>query len=315
MQVAVLGLSKMGLAIMNKLLLEGHEVIAWNHAKDVYEQLKMSHSDSLLNQKLALAFSIEGMREKLQRPRVFWLMRPAGQDTEDVISEIVNIAETGDIIIDGGNSYYKDTQKRYDILTPKGFKFMGIGVAGDIRGLDEGFCMMVGGNSDGYEFIKPMLDSLAKPNGGYSYFGQGGAGHFVKSVHNGIEYGMMQSLAEGFGVLEKSQYSLSLPDVAYVWQRGSTLRSFLLDLVANIFVNEPDFIKETGYIETSGDGKWTVESAKEEHVPSDIIAKALEFRQHSQYDSATQATMAAKLVTALRKKFGGHEETTEVKES
>lgn len=308
MQIAILGLNKMGIALMDKLLREGHEVIVWNNTKEIYEQIKMNKSEFLVSGKLIIAFSIEGLREKLARPRTFWLMRTAGQETEDAIAEVANIAEMGDVIIDGGNSYYKDTQKRYDTLTTKGYKFLGIGMVGDIRGLEEGFCMMVGGNSEGYEFIRPVLDSLALPGGAYNFFGQGGAGHFVKMVHNGIEYGMMQSLAEGFGVLEKSQYELDLLNAAYVWQRGSTLRSFLLDLVESVFVDEPGFIKGEGYIETTGDGKWTVEAAKEEHVPAEVIGKALEFRQHSQYDNATKSTLAAKLVASLRRKFGGHEE-------
>lgn len=308
MRVAVLGLEKLGGILLEKILKEGHEVVGWNHSKDIYEQLKVSQSEYLLNQRLSLAFSIEGMREKLSRPRVFWMMRPEGRETEDAVSEIVNIAEQGDIIIDGANANYKDTQRRYDTFIRKGFRYLGIGIAGDKASVEDGFCLMVGGSNDGYEFIQPLLDSLVKPGGGYSYFGPGGAGHFVKMVHIGIEYGIMQSFAEGFGVLGKSPYQLNLVDVAYVWQRGSPLRSFMLDMIESIFVEEPDFLSDEGYIATTGGGKLTVETGREEHVPVEAIAKALEFREHSQYDNAVRSTVAAKLIATLRRRFGGHEE-------
>lgn len=308
MKLAILGINNMGNALVDKLLREGHEVVIWNLTKDIYEQLKVSKSEYLLNQKLTLALSIEGLREKLMEPRVFWLMQSAGKSTEDIIAEVANIAEPGDIIVDGGNANYKDTQRRYEELTQKNLKFLGIGIAGDIRGLDEGFCLMVGGNKDGFEYIRPALDSLVLPGGGYNYFGEGGAGHFVKSVHNGIEYGMMQSLAEGIGVLQKSKYEINVLDAASVWQRGGILRSYLLDLFVNILLEDQELMKNEGLIDTSGDGKWTVEAGKEEHVPVDIIAKALEFREHSQYDKGVQNTLAAKIVAEMRKKFGAHEE-------
>ncbi len=291
---------------MEKFLREGHEVVVWNRSREVLDQLKIEKGDYIVKRKLQISYSIQGLRDLLLKPRVFWLMVPAGEATEDVIDEVVNIAELGDIIIDGGNAHFKDTQRHFDTLTPKGIKFLGIGVSGGVRGLEEGFCIMAGGNKEGYEYICPALDSLVKPEGGHSYFGTGGAGHFIKMVHNGIEYGMMQAIGEGFGVLEKSPYSLNLQDVGNIYQRGSIVRSFLLDMAVNAFKEDPGFINIAGYISATGEAKWTIEQAKAEHVPVDVIAKSLEFRERSQYDKVVQDSFAAKLVAALRKQFGGH---------
>ncbi len=292
---------------MDKLLEGEHEVVAWNRSKDVLDGVKLAKGQYIENQKLKIAYGFESLRDKLLKPRIFWLMLPSGETTEFVISEIEDIAEPGDIVIDGANSNFKDSQRHFEELEKKSIKFLDIGVSGGIHGVKDGFCLMVGGNKDVYDYVKPALDSLVKPEGGHNYFGTAGAGHFVKMVHNGIEYGMMQALAEGFGVLEKSPYSLNLIDVGAIWQRGSIIRSFLLDMAVNAFVTEPDFVGIEGYIDATGEGKWTVEQAEKEHVPVDAIKKAYEFRMRSQYDKAVQDTLAAKLVAALRKQFGGHE--------
>lgn len=307
MQIGILGLGKMGSRLLEKFLREGHEVAAWNRSRDVLERLKIDKGDYVVNGKLRISFGFEGLRDALLKPRIFWLMLPAGEATENIINEIINIAEPGDIVIDGGNANFKDTQRRFDALAPKGIKFLGIGVSGGVRGLEDGFCLMAGGNRDGYEYLRPALDSLVKPGGGYNYFGTGGAGHFIKMVHNGIEYGMMQALGEGFGVLEKSPYSLNLLDVGNIYQRGSIVRSFLLDMAVNAFREDPNFINIEGYISATGEAKWTIEQAREEHVPVDVIAKSLEFRERSQYDKAVRDSFAAKLVAALRNQFGGHD--------
>lgn len=307
MQIGILGLGKMGSRLMEKFLLEGHEVVAWNRSREVLDKLKIDKGEYIVKGKLKISYSVEGLPETLMKPRVFWSMLPAGEATENIINEIINIAEPGDIIIDGGNAHFKDTQRRFDTLTQKGIKFLGIGVSGGVRGLEDGFCIMAGGNKDGYDYICPALESLAKPAGGYNYVGTGGAGHFVKMVHNGIEYGMMQALGEGFGVLEKSPYSLNLLDVGYIYQRGSIIRSFLLDMAVNAFVQDPGFVNIDGLISATGEAKWTVEQAKAEHVPVDVIEKSLEFRERSQFDKAVRETFAAKLVAALRNQFGGHE--------
>lgn len=308
MQIGILGLGKMGSRVMDKVLSGGHEVVAWNRAKDVIEKIKISNSDSMLNGKLKFSFSIEGLHESLMKPRVFWIMPSTPEETGDIISQVTEIIEPGDIIIDASDSSYKDTQKHYDELTAKGVKFLGIGVIGGILGVEAGFCLTIGGNKDGYEYLKPVLDSLALPEGGHNYFGPGGAGHFVRMVHNGIEYGMMQSLGEGFGVLQKSDYGINLLDAGAVWQRGSILRSFLLDMAVNTIVSDQDFVNRDGFIETSGETQRMVEAAASERVPVDAIAKSLDFRMRSQYDKATQGTFAAKLVAALRHQFSGHED-------
>lgn len=307
MQLAILGLGKMGGRLAEKILQGRHEVVVWNRSKDVVEQYKMKMGDYVVSQKLQVSHSIEGLIDKLLKPRVFWLMLPAGEATDDILSEIKEIAEPGDIVVDGGNANFKDTQKRYEELNNKGIKFLGIGVSGGVHALESGFCMMVGGHKDAYEYLKPVFDSLVAPEGGYNYFGEGGAGHFIKMVHNGIEYGMMQSIAEGFGVLAKSPYQLNLTDVGYIYQRGSIIRSFLLDMAVNAFVNDPDFINTEGFIDATGEGKWTVEQAAEEHVPAYAIKSALDFRSRTQYDKGARETFAAKLVAALRNQFGGHE--------
>lgn len=305
MQIGLLGLGKMGRGIMEKLLREGHEVVAWNRSKEIVEQIKIEKSDYVVSGKLKLSFSIEGMRESLANPRVFWLMLPAGEATDTILSEIASMTEPGDIIVDGGNSNYKDTDRRYKELTPKGIKYLGIGVSGGIHGLDDGFCIMAGGNKDGYDYIQPALESLSKPGAGYNYFGEGGAGHFVKMVHNGIEYGMMQALAEGFGVLARSEYNLNLLDVGIIYQQGSIVRSFLTDMAVNA-LQDPEFTKIEGVIASTGEGKWTVEAGKEFKVPVNVIEESLKFRDKSQYDKAVQNTFAAKMVAALRNQFGGH---------
>jgi 6-phosphogluconate dehydrogenase len=307
MQIAVLGLGKMGGRIAEKLLQEGHEVVAWNRSREVLDKFKVGKEDYVDRGKLRIADEIQGLREMLSKPRVFWLMLPAGEATEGMLSQVANIVEPGDIVVDGGNANFKDTQRHYEELSERGLKFLGIGVSGGIHGLEDGFCLMAGGERQGYEYLRPVFDGLVKPGGAHGYFGTGGAGHFVKMVHNGIEYGMMQAMGEGFGVMAKSPYGLNLVDVGEVWQRGSIVRSFLLDMAVSALSEEKDLAKIDGVIAASGEGKWTVEAGNELGVPVDVIAKSLEFRERSQKEGAVSGSFAAKLVAALRKQFGGHE--------
>ncbi len=318
MQIAVLGLGKMGGRIVEKLLQEGHEVVVWNRSRETLDRLKVERQDYVANGKLRIADGVGELGEMLSSPafapegatagnaRVFWLMLPAGDATEAILSEVEAIAEPGDIVVDGGNANFKDTQRRYEELSGKGIKFLGIGVSGGIRGLTDGFCLMAGGEAHGYEYLRPVLDSLVKPSGGHGYFGTGGAGHFVKMVHNGIEYGMMQAIGEGFGVLEKSRYGLNLVDVGEVWQKGSIVRSFLMGLAVDALNEDKGLKTIDGVIAASGEGKWTVEAGKELNVPVDVIEKSLEFRERSQKEIGVYDSFAAKLVAALRKQFGGH---------
>jgi 6-phosphogluconate dehydrogenase len=310
MQIALLGYGKMGKRLAEKLMNEGHEVVVWNRSKEPLEALRVEKAEFIINGKLKIAHSIEELRDIVRKPRVIWSMLPAGEPTQTIMTEIAAIVEAGDVVIDGGNSHFKDTEKLFADFSAKNVKFLGVGTSGGIHGTENGFCFMIGGHQDAYEYIRPALDSLSKPYGGHGYFGSGGAGHFVKMVHNGIEYGMMQSLGEGFGVLTKSPYQLDLVAIGSVWQQGSIVRSFLLDCALSGLSSDPALASQSGYISATGEAKWTVEQGKDEHVPIDVIEKSLDFRNRSQYDKVVQETFAAKLVAAIRKEFGGHEVKT-----
>ncbi|MGI8420106.1 MAG: phosphogluconate dehydrogenase (NAD(+)-dependent, decarboxylating) [Candidatus Levyibacteriota bacterium] len=308
MQIAILGLGKMGSDLAQKLLAGGHHVLVWNRSRDTLEQFRNEHSEYIVKQQLEITHSLEDLRDKLQPPRVIWLMLPSGDPTERILSEIKDgIAEHGDIIIDGGNSNYKDTERRSKECKALSLQYLGIGVSGGVHGLENGYPMMVGGDKLAYDYISAILDTLAKPNGGHTYFGEGGAGHFVKMVHNGVEYGMMQAIAEGIGVLAKSPYRFSLVSVGNNWQRGSIVSSFLMWAAISALIKDPTLAQFDGYIDAKGEGEWTVQAAKELDVPIPVIEKSLEFRKRSQYDKGIQETFVAKMVAALRHEFGGHE--------
>lgn len=315
MQIGVLGLGKMGKLIAEKLMTDNHEVVVWNRTKDVLDQYKLEKPEFIVNQKLAISHSIGELRDTLLKPRVFWLMLPAGEATENALKEVSEIVEAGDIVIDGGNANYKDTERRFSEFKAKNVRFLGIGVSGGVHARENGCCLMAGGDKDAYDYIKPLLDSLAKPNGTHMYFGNGGAGHFVKMVHNGVEYGMMQAFAEGFGVLAKSDYNLNFVNVGNTWQRGSIVASFLLQMAIDALSKDPTLTQFNGIVGENGEAKWTVETAKEKHLPVPVIEQSLEFRRKSQYDKAVQETFAAKLLSAIRKEFGGHQEQTQAQSS
>lgn len=285
-----------------KLLQEDHGVVAWNRSSAPVEELKKNYERA----ELVVAGSVEDLVNKLTPPRVIWLMLPAGEPTDTVLSQVGTFVEGGDVLIDGGNAYYKDTQRRFEEFEGRGIRYLGIGVSGGVVAFETGYPLMVGGNRSAYEHIRPVLTSLAKPSGGYDYFGVGGAGHFVKMVHNGIEYGIMQSLGEGFGVLEKSPYNLDLLKVAQLWQKGTLVSGFMLDRTVDALTPDPTLSNVVGVIEESGEARWTVEQAKEEGVEVEIIERSLEFRRRSQKDPEVQKSFAAKLVAALRAAFGGH---------
>jgi 6-phosphogluconate dehydrogenase len=279
----------------------------WNRTEEAILNIKNQISKiKYKDQNFKTSKTIEELIKKLDKQRVVWIMVTAGSATQDVLDEVSKCVDKGDIIIDGGNSYYKDTQRRYEELKTKDIKFLGIGVSGGIIAVKEGYPLMVGGDKSAYEFIKPILDSLSVPNGGYDYFGEGGAGHFVKMVHNGIEYGMMQSIGEGFGVLDKAPYKLDLLKIAKLWQRGALVSGFMLDRVVEVLSQDQKLSNIVGVIEESGEAKWTIDQAKEEGVPIEIIEKSLEFRRKSQKEPALQNSFAAKMIAALRNAFGGH---------
>ena len=294
-----------------KLLSVGHEVVVWNRTEATVENfknqiLKIKISD----QNLKITKSIEDLVHNLDQPRIVWSMLPAGDVTEQILmgpKGIADLVEEGDLVVDGANSYFEDTQRRFEYFEKKGILFLGIGVSGGVIGAKVGYPIMVGGNKDAYEQIKPILDSLAEPNGGHEYFGEGGAGHFVKMVHNGIEYGYMQAIGEGFGVMEAAPYEFDLLKVANLYRRGTLVSGFMMDRTAEVLEDDPKLEKIEGYIEATGEGEWAINQAKKENVPIEIIEKSLEFRIKSREDSHVAASFAARMVAALRNVFGGHE--------
>ena len=306
----------MGSRMVIKLLGEGHEVVVWNRTREkislLCHRLRQGFEgqegfEGQANFKLRVAETIEDLVKQLDKPRIVWLMLPAGEATEEILGKVEKYVDADDVIIDGGNAHWPDTQRRYEHFSKKGVRFLGIGVSGGIIAAREGYPLMVGGDRSAYDQIKPILDSLAKPKGGHEYFGQGGAGHFVKMVHNGIEYGIMQSIGEGFGGLEKSPYNLDLVKVAKLYQKGTLVSGFMMQRTIEALKNDPKLASIEGYIEESGEGRWTVETAKRLKVPIGIIEKSLEFRTQSRKDKKVSGSFAARLVAALRQAFGGHE--------
>jgi len=304
MHLAFLGLGKMGSRMAKKLVMMGHTVVAWNRSQQPLLDVQTAVSNAT---NLILASSIQEAIGRLPSPKIVWLMLPAGKATESILTEVISSVSPSDIVIDGGNSYYKDTQRRFTLLANKGIRFLGIGVSGGIIAAKEGYPLMVGGDKNAYEEVTPLLDDLAKPHGGHAYFGTGGAGHFVKMVHNGIEYGMMQAIGEGFDVLAKSCYPFDLLQVARLWQKGTIVSSFLIDRAKDALEKNGTLSDIEGIIAASGEADWTVEAAKEEHVRIPIIEGSLTYRKLSQTDAHIQHSFTAKMVSALRHEFGGHE--------
>ena len=300
MQLVFLGLGKMGYRMAEKLARDGHDLIVWNRTQEVAETFKTENGNA------EIASSVEEAIGKMDGQKIVWLMLPAGEATDQIVTEVQRHIGAEDILVDGGNSFYKDTERRYLDLTAKGIKFLGIGVSGGIVAEKEGYPMMVGGDESAYETIIPLLDSLAKPRGGHEYFGIGGAGHFVKMVHNGIEYGMMQAIGEGFGVLEKAPYKFDLLKVAKLWQHGTIVDSFLNDRAKDALEKDGKLSDIIGEIDATGEGEWTINQAKEEGVPVENIEQSLDFRRRSKIDPAIRDSFAAKMVAALRREFGGH---------
>lgn len=299
MKIGFIGLGKMGSRMAAKLIEDGHEVVAWNRSKDVLDEFKTENPTS------EIASSIEDLISKLDKPRVIWIM-VSHQAVDEVLAELKSFVSSGDIVIDGGNSFFKDTDRRFSDFEKSEVHYLGIGTSGGLIAASEGYPMMVGGSLEGYEIIRPILDSLAKPNGGHEYFGNGGAGHFVKMVHNGVEYGMMQALGEGFDVLSKSDFKFDLHKVSNLWTKGTIVSGFLVDRLSEMFEKEKYLESFKGPIAASGEGEWTVNTAKEEGLDVEIIDESLEYRKKSQNDLNIQNSMTARVINALRHAFGGH---------
>ncbi len=295
MQIAMIGLGRMGMNMAKRLLLGGHEVVAFNRTP--------TKTDQLVKEGAIGAYSISEVVDKLSHPRVTWIMLPAGSTVDEHINQFKEILSPDDIVIDGGNTYYKDDIRRGDQLAKSGIKFMDAGVSGGIWGLKKGYCLMIGGDKETYQYLEPIFKTLA-PAKGYLFCGGVGAGHFVKMVHNGLEYGMMQAYGEGFDILEASPYgeSLDYAAVSHLWNQGSVVRSWLLELMESAFAKEPNLSDIRGYVEDSGEGRWTIQQAIETGVSAPVIALSLMRRFRSQ----VQDSFSDKVVAALRREFGGH---------
>ena len=295
MQLSMIGLGRMGMNMVRRLLQGGHEVIVYNRTAQ--------KTDEMAKEGALAVYSLSELAQRLTPPRVVWMMLPAGPAVDDHLAALQALLSAGDIVIEGGNTYYKDDLRRAALLEEKGIRFVDVGVSGGIWGLQVGYCMMVGGDRATFQHLRPILETLA-PKEGYLYCGPTGAGHFVKMVHNGIEYGMMQACAEGFQILEASPYAKTLKhaEVAHLWNQGSVVRSWLMELAEAAFAKDEKLSRIRGYVEDSGEGRWTVTQAVESGVSAPVIALSL----MSRFRSRETDTFADRVLAALRREFGGH---------
>ncbi len=322
MQIGIIGLGRMGGNIARRLMKGGHDCV-------VYDRDDKAVS-TLAGEGAVAASGLADMKDKLGAPRVFWVMLPAGKPTEETVAEIAAMVDKGDIVIDGGNSFYKDDIRRAAKLAETGVEYVDVGTSGGVWGLERGYCMMIGGNAEIVKHLDPVFGTLAPGYGdiprtahrnsdderaekGYIHAGPAGAGHFVKMVHNGIEYGLMQAYAEGFDILatknskdlpENQRYDLNLGDISEVWRRGSVISSWLLDLTADALASDGKLSHFTGNVADSGEGRWTIEAAIEEAVPANVLSAAL----FARFRSREEATFGDRLLSAMRFGFGGHVE-------
>lgn len=295
MKLAMIGLGRMGMNMARRLMQGGHEVVAYNRSSDKTDQLATEGAQA--------AYSLEEAVDKLTAPRIVWLMLPAGQVVDEHITRLKELLDAGDVIVEGGNSYYKDDLRRAEELAPTGIDYLDAGVSGGIWGLQVGYCTMVGGERAAFDALEPIFKSLA-PQDGYLYCGPTGAGHFVKMVHNGIEYAMMQAYGEGFEILEASRYgsSFNYADISHLWNQGSVIRSWLLELAEEAFRKQERLSDISGFVQDSGEGRWTVLQAIETAVPAEVISLSLMRR----FRSRQQDPFAERVLAALRREFGGH---------
>jgi 6-phosphogluconate dehydrogenase len=297
MELAMVGLGRMGLNMTTRLLRGNHRVVAYDLIEAAVQTADVQGAEGVR--------SLEEIKNKLSIPRVVWVMVPSGDPTEKTIAALSGALEAGDIIIDGGNSHYKGSQLRATMLKEKGLHFVDVGTSGGIRGLSEGYSMMVGGEKTVVEQLRPIFETLAPgADKGWGHVGPHGAGHFVKMVHNGIEYGLMQAYAEGFEILKsKRELTLDLHQIAEIWRYGSVVRSWLLDLTAEVLAEDQDLSAIEGWVADSGEGRWTVTDAINLDVPAPVITMSLLMR----IISRQKESYAAKVLAAMRNKFGGHE--------
>jgi 6-phosphogluconate dehydrogenase len=293
MRLGMVGLGRMGGNMTVRLLRDGHEVVAFDPSSDAVAAAGREGA--------ATAASLAELVASLAPPRVVWLMVPAGEITESTVVELGGLLSDGDVVVDGGNSYYKDSMRRAELLGASGIRFLDCGTSGGVWGLANGYCLMVGGDADAVHVVEPAFLALA-PEGGYAHVGRSGAGHFTKMVHNGIEYGMLAAYGEGFEILERSPFELDLERVAAIWRYGSVVRSWLLDLLHDALEKDPGLGSIDDWVADSGEGRWTVAAAIEEDVPAPVTALALFARFASRQDES----FSAKVIAALRQEFGGH---------
>ena len=296
MEIAMVGLGKMGANMTRRLLRGGHRVAVTTRNP---ENVKAAEAEGAIG-----AYSLDELVSVLEKPRSIWVMVPAGGPTESVISGVSDLLQEGDIVIDGGNSNYKDTMKRSVSLAENGIHFVDVGTSGGVWGLAEGYSMMIGGSDQAVDHIRPALETLAPASDqGWGHVGPSGSGHFVKMVHNGIEYGLMQAYAEGFEIMRaKEAFDLDLYQIAEIWRYGSVVRSWLLDLTANALSADPELSDIKGWVADSGEGRWTVFEAVDLDVPAPVITLALQMRFVSRQDES----FGAKILAAMRNQFGGH---------
>jgi 6-phosphogluconate dehydrogenase len=322
MRLGMVGLGKMGANMTRRLMRGGHELVVTDLSADNVKKISGEGAIS--------SASLDDFVAKLGKPRIAWLMVPAGGPTEQTVDALSQRMQAGDILIDGGNSYFKDDVRRSAKLKQKGIHYVDVGTSGGVWGLERGYCMMIGGSKDVVQQLDPIFKTLAPGRGdiprtpgrekmtgtaedGYIHCGPSGAGHFVKMVHNGIEYGLMQAYAEGFDIFrnatskevpEEHRYDLNLADIAEVWRRGSVVSSWLLDLTAIALAQNPTLAEYTGFVQDSGEGRWTIQAAIDEAVPVDVLSAALYVR----FRSRQEHTFAEKMLSAMRQQFGGHVE-------
>jgi 6-phosphogluconate dehydrogenase len=325
MQLGMVGLGRMGANMTRRLMRGGHKLVVSDLSADAVKELSGEGAGG--------SSSLEDLVSKLTPPRAVWIMVPSGAPTEQTVQKLAAHMQAGDAIIDGGNSYFKDDIRRSQEVAAKGIHYLDVGTSGGVWGIDRGYCMMIGGPKEAVQRLDPIFKTLAPGKGdiprtpgreklggtseeGYIHCGPSGAGHFVKMVHNGIEYGLMQAYAEGFDIFknagskdlpEDHRYDLNLPDIAEVWRRGSVVASWLLDLSAMALAENPTLSKYEGFVQDSGEGRWTIQAAIDEAVPADVLTAALYVR----FRSRQQHTFAEKMLSAMREKFGGHVEGSE----
>lgn len=294
MKIGFVGLGKMGMSMVDRALNGGHEIVVYNRT---YAKTEIAAKKGAIPAK-----SLQGVIQLLPKPKIIWLMLPAGDVTENHWQQLSELLMPNDLLIDGGNAFYQDSMRRAEIFAKKKINFVDVGVSGGVWGLEHGYCMMIGGDEKHFKLIEPLLKTLA-PKNGYAYVGKHGSGHFVKMVHNGIEYAMLQAYGEGFEILHnKKEFDLDLAKIADLWNHGSVIRSWLLELTKNIFADDPRLNSVDGIVPDSGEGRWVVKEAVDLNVPAPAITASLLQR----FRSRQKSSFAAKLIAALRHKFGGH---------